>query len=82
VQVVHELAPVIATVISAHCPGTRAREDFVRACLFADWGEAAAMIEGMLAQPWHLQGHQEKRLREFLQILQLHRGVVSSSYAH
>ena len=37
VQVVYELAPVIATIISAHCPGTRAREDFVRACVYADW---------------------------------------------
>jgi hypothetical protein len=71
VQIVYELAPVIATIISAHCPGTRAREDFVRACVHADWNEAACMIEGMLAEPWHLRGHQEARLREFLQILRL-----------
>ena len=37
VQVVYELAPMIATIISAHCPGTRAREDFVRACVHGDW---------------------------------------------
>jgi len=30
-QTVYELAPVIADVISAHCPGTTARERFVRA---------------------------------------------------
>src|SRR3954471_4414901 len=30
VQIVYELAPVIATIISAHCPGTRARDEFVR----------------------------------------------------
>jgi len=30
---VYELAPVIADVIAAHCPGTTAREHFVRACL-------------------------------------------------
>jgi hypothetical protein len=51
VQIVYELAPVIATIISAHCPGTRAREDFVRACVHADWFEAACMVEGMLAEP-------------------------------
>jgi hypothetical protein len=49
--VVYDLAPVIATIISAHCPGTRARADFVRACVHGDWGEAACMIEGMLAEP-------------------------------
>lgn len=27
------------------------------------------MIEGMLAEPWHLHGHQESRLREFLELL-------------
>ena len=81
-QVVYELAPVIATIISAHCPGTRARERFVRACVHADWFEATSMIEGMLAEPWHLRGHQETRLREFLQLLQWHRGSVSSAYSH
>lgn len=81
-QIVYELAPVIATIISAHCPGTRAREDFVRACVHADWFEAACMVEGMLAEPWHLRGHQEARLREFLQILQLNGGTISYSYRH
>jgi hypothetical protein len=82
VQVVYELAPVIATIISAHCPGTRAREDFVRACVHGDWSEATCMIEGMLAEPWHLRGHQETRLREFLQLLQLNHGLVASPYSH
>jgi hypothetical protein len=82
VQVVYELAPLIATIISAHCPGTRAREDFVRACVHADWSEAACMIEGMLAEPWHLRGHQEARLREFLELLQLHRGLIASACSH
>jgi hypothetical protein len=82
VQIVYELAPVIATIISAHCPGTRAREEFVRACMHADWSEAASMIEGMLAEPWHLRGHQETRLREFLQLLELNRGLAANSYSH
>ena len=81
-QVVFELAPVIATIISAHCPGTRAREDFVRACVHGDWEEAACMIEGMLAEPWHLRGHQETRLREFLELLELNRSWTTSSYRH
>lgn len=81
-QVVYDLAPVIATVISAHCPGTRARDDFVRACVHGDWCEAACMIEGMLAEPWHLTGHQETRLREFLQLLDLHRGTVATPCNH
>lgn len=81
-QVVFELAPVIATIISAHCPGTRAREDFVRACVHGDWEEAACMIEGMLAEPWHLRGHQETRLREFLELLALNRSWTTSSYRH
>jgi len=76
VQVVYELAPLIATIISAHCPGTRARDDFVRACMHGDWEEAECMIEGMLAEPWHLRGHQETRLREFLGLLQFNRGLV------
>jgi hypothetical protein len=37
VQVVYELTPVIAYIISAHCPGTRAREAFVQACIYGDW---------------------------------------------
>ena len=40
------------------------------------------MIEGMLAEPWHLRGHQETRLREFLALLQLNRGVAASAYSH
>jgi hypothetical protein len=66
---VYELAPVIADVIAAHCPGTTARERFVRACLGRRWYEAKSMIEGMLAEPWHLRGHQESRLREFLALM-------------
>jgi hypothetical protein len=81
VQIVYDLAPVIATIISAHCPGTSAREEFVRACMLADWSEAASMIEGMLAEPWHLRGHQETRLREFLQLLELN-GGTTSFYSH
>jgi hypothetical protein len=75
-QVVHELAPVIADIISAHRPGTRAREQFMQACLHAEWTDATAMVEGMLAEPWHLQGYQEPRLREFLELLQLEQGVL------
>jgi len=82
VQIVYELTPVIATIISAHCPGTRAREEFLRACVYGEWDEAACMIEGMLAEPWHLRGHQEARLREFLQLLELNRGPFSSFYNH
>ena len=33
------------------------------------------MIEGMLAEPWHLKGYQEARLREFRRLLQMDRGV-------
>ena len=35
-----------------------------------DWDEAKSMIEGMLAEPWHLRGHQERRLRDFLELMQ------------
>jgi hypothetical protein len=35
----YELVPVIADVISSHCPGTTARERFLRACLGIDWDE-------------------------------------------
>jgi hypothetical protein len=67
-QAVYELAPVIADVISAHCPpGTR--KEFMRACLQGQWTEAKSMVEGMLAEPWHLRGHQEARLRDFLELL-------------
>ena len=51
-QSIYELAPVIADVISAHCPGTTAREHLVRAYLGGHWYEAKCMIEGMLAEPW------------------------------
>lgn len=73
-QILYELAPVIADVISAHCPGTRARRDFVRACVHGEWDDAEVMVEGMLAEPWHLTGYQETRLREFLELLRLNRG--------
>jgi hypothetical protein len=33
------------------------------------------MIDGMLAEPWHLRGYQEKRLREFLDLMLVARGV-------
>jgi hypothetical protein len=33
------------------------------------------MVEGMLAEPWHLKGYQEPRLRECLELLQLEYGV-------
>lgn len=65
-QDVYDLAPVIADIISAHCPGTSARKDFLHACVHGHWNQAKSMIEGMLAEPWHLRGYQEKRLREFL----------------
>lgn len=73
-RALYELVPVIADVIAAHCPGTNARRRFVRACLNGRWDEAGIMIEGMLAEPWHLKGYQEDRLREFLEIVQLDRG--------
>jgi hypothetical protein len=60
---------VIADVISSHCPGTSARERFLRARLGSDWDEVKNMIKGMIAEPWHLWGHQEKRLREFLELV-------------
>jgi predicted metal-binding protein len=71
VPAIDELTPVIAAIISGHCPGTRAREDFVSACVHSDWAEARVMAEGMLAEPWHLIGSQENRLREFLELLRV-----------
>ena len=68
-QTLYELAPVIADVISAHCPGTTTRDRFMSACLGGHWYEAKSMIEGMLAEPWHLRGYQEFRLREFLDVM-------------
>jgi hypothetical protein len=70
-QMAYELAPVIADVISAHCPGTGAREEFLRACVYGEWDEAKSLVEGMLAEPWHLRGYQETRLREFLQVVEI-----------
>ena len=71
---VYDLAPLIADIISAHCPGTSARREFLRACLRGHWTHAKHMIEGMLAEPWHLRGRQEKRLREFLVLMGSHQG--------
>jgi hypothetical protein len=71
VQVIYEVAPLIADIISAHCPGTHAREDFVHACVRGDWYQAREMVEGMLAEPQWLRGYQETRLREFLELVQL-----------
>jgi len=68
-QTLYELAPVIADVISAHCPGTTTRDRFMSDCLGGHWYEAKSMIEGMLAEPWHLRGYQEFRLREFLDVM-------------
>jgi hypothetical protein len=34
------------------------------------------MIEGMLAEPWHLVGYQETRLREFLELVRLQEGAA------
>ena len=68
-QPVYELAPVIGAIISAHCPNTGAEQAFMRACVREQWDEATAMVEGMLAEPWHLKGYQEGRLREFLDLV-------------
>jgi hypothetical protein len=76
VQALYELVPIIANIIAAHCLGTGAREHFVHACLGADWEDTRAMIEGMLAEPWHLVGYQERRLREFLELVRLQEGAV------
>jgi hypothetical protein len=78
-QLVYEVVPVVAEIISAHCPGTGAREQFVRACIHGEWNEANAMIDGMLAEPWHLRWYQEALLREFRELLQLDRGRVTLS---
>jgi hypothetical protein len=63
---VYDLVYAMADIIAAHCPGTSARDEFVRACLHGEWDEARAMIEGMLAEPWLLRGRQEAGLRAFL----------------
>jgi hypothetical protein len=75
VHAIYDAAPVIAEIISAHCPGTSARDEFLRACVSGDWNDARAMTEGMLAEPWLLIGHQEARLREFHELLQLIQGT-------
>lgn len=67
-QAVYELTPIIAAIISGHCPGTRAREEFVSARVHSDWAEARAMVEGRLTEPWHLIGYQENRLGEVLEL--------------
>jgi len=36
------------------------------------------MIDGMLAEPWHFTGHQERRLREFLHLLSGYSGTKSA----
>jgi hypothetical protein len=36
------------------------------------------MIDGMLAEPWHLRGYQEQRLREFLHLMLAARGRTTS----
>jgi hypothetical protein len=41
-----------------------------RICVHGDWYEAKEMVEGMLAEPQWLRGHQESRLREFLELVQ------------
>ncbi len=78
-RILDEMAPVIADIIGAHCAGTRAREEFVQACLRTEWSEAQAMVQGMLAEPWHLIGHQESRLRQFLELLQVMQGGAGAS---
>ncbi len=66
----YKLVPVIGEVIASHCRAeTRSR--FVRSCLAGEWIDVRAMIEGMLAEPWLLKGHQETRLREFLELLDM-----------
>jgi len=65
----YDMMLVIADVISAHCPGTTARERFFRASLTDDWEEVRCLIEGMLAEPWHLRANQEQRLQEFLDLV-------------
>ena len=77
----YELAPVIADIISAHCPRTTARERFLRACLSERWDEAKSMVEGMVAEPWHLNGHQETRLRQFLELMASDRWMSACSAA-
>lgn len=67
---VYDLVPVIAEVIGSHCRA-ETRNRFLRSCFAGDWDDAREMVEGMLAEPWLLKGHQETRLREFLELLRL-----------
>ena len=76
-RTIFDLAPVIADIIGSHCPRTRARRDFLRACINEDWEEVHAMVEGMLAEPWYLRGYQAVRLREFLTICEADRSDQS-----
>jgi hypothetical protein len=78
-RVVDDMVPVIAEIIGAHCAGTSARSEFVHACLRTEWSEVQAMVQGMLAEPWHLIGHQESRLREFLELLQAVQGGTKTA---
>ena len=80
-RVIDDFVPLVADIIAAHCPGTQARDEFMQACLRADWAHAKVMIEGMLAEPWHLIGFQEIRLRDFLELLGRVQGDRSSGPA-
>ncbi len=51
------MVPVIAEIIGAHCAGTSARTEFVQACLRTEWSEVQAIVQCMLAEPWHLIAH-------------------------
>jgi hypothetical protein len=66
---VYDLAPVIAEIIAAHCPGTSAKRRFLHACLGCEWLEVRSMVDGMLVEPGRLRGYQEARLREFRELL-------------
>jgi hypothetical protein len=79
VLAIYNLVPMIADMISAHCPGTSARDRFLQACLGDDWDEVRAMTEGMLAEPWHLRSRQEIRLREFLNLVLFAQAVARRS---
>lgn len=75
---VYEFVPVIGDVIASHCR-SETRSRFVRSCLVGDWEDARAMVEGMLAEPWLLKGHQETRLREFLELMNISFGSPLST---
>ena len=48
----------------------------IAAIISGDWNEAKVMAEGMLAEPWHLVGYGENRLREFLELRAASRPVA------